>query len=259
MSRDLREAIGHYMSTVAITLLREGVPVTGVRASTDWLSPESETDADGDIRFTRALEQRLVPKAEDIALHWSGTSGWCLLVLHDDDHEYYHHARWLGAGLLPGPDRVAAFVSAVQLSPTDAGSNERPFYRSYGEGLEDLHQRLSAFLPPSENWRRKRTYLQNFMCDRAQVYATKVSAALTSQDDTKVDVCLRRGELEAVQHLLEFAQGSEGSLLNSFASHLSDDLASQHPGTGVPAHRATEIAVSIQQQLRERRERGDDL
>ncbi|MFL4910545.1 hypothetical protein ACJ6WF_47470 [Streptomyces sp. MMS24-I2-30] len=74
------------------------------------MSPESGTDVDGEIRFTRTLEQRLAPKAEDVALHWSGTSGWCLLVLHDDDHEHYHHARWLGAGLLPALDRVTAFA-----------------------------------------------------------------------------------------------------------------------------------------------------
>lgn len=34
-SGELKEAIGHYMNAVAEVLLRDGVPVTYVRASTD--------------------------------------------------------------------------------------------------------------------------------------------------------------------------------------------------------------------------------
>ncbi|MFD3779956.1 DUF6292 family protein [Streptomyces sp. NPDC058612] len=244
------------MNAVATVLLAEGVPVTSTW-SAQWKSPEVATDVGGDIRFTGRLTQRLVPEAGDVTLHWSGTSGWCLLVLRDDDHEYYHHARWLGAGLLPSPDHIAAFMSAVQLSPAEAGSNDRPFYRSYGEGVEDLHQRLSAFLPPASDWKRAHTYEHNFFHDRAHAYAAKVSASLRSGDDTNVDVRLRRGELEALQHLLEFAQGSAGGLLNVYAGHLSDDLRS-HQGTNEPSHSAIDVAVSVQEQRRKRRERGDD-
>lgn len=258
-SEDLKEAVGHYMNAVAVALLEEGVPVTSIRASKLSTSRESETDVDGELRFTRNLEDRLVPKAEDITLHWSGTSGWCLLVLHDDDHDHYHHARWLGAGLLPPPERVAAFMSTVQLSPGEAGSNERPFYRPFGEGVEELYQRLAMFLPSPDDWRSHHSFQKSFLAGRAHAYATHVSAALTSQGDTEVELRLRVSELEALRHMLEHLEGSESPLLSTFASHLADDLLTRQDAAATPAHRATEIALSIQRQLRERRDRGEDL
>ncbi|MFJ4634025.1 DUF6292 family protein [Streptomyces sp. NPDC088847] len=247
------------MNAVAMVLLKEGVPVTSIRASGLSLSRESETDFDGDLRFTRALDNRLADNAEDITLHWSGTSGWCLLVLHDDDHDHYRHARWLGAGLLPAPERVAAFMSTLQLFPGEAGSDERPFYRPFGEGVHELHQRLAVFLPPPGDWRSRRSFQQSFRDGRAHAYATRVSAALTSQNGTEVELRLRVGELEALRYMLEHLEGSDNLLLSTFTSHLADDLLTRRDAAAAPAHRAIEIALSIQQQLRERREREKDL
>ncbi|MEU3407556.1 DUF6292 family protein [Streptomyces sp. NPDC006670] len=246
------------MHAVAVVLLKEGVPVTSIRASSLLLEREAGTDIDGEIRFARTLEDRLAHKAEDITLHWSGTSGWCLLVLLDDDHDHYHHARWLGAGLVPPPERVAAFMSAIQLSPEEAGSHERPFYRPFGEGVEELHQRLAAFLPPDDHWRSRQTFQESFLHDRSQIYAQRVSAALTMQDDTEVELRVSLGEMEALRHILEYAQGNT-SLLTSFTSHLAEDLLTRRDPKAAPVRRATEIALSIQQQLRDRRARGDDI
>ena len=260
-SGDLTEAIGHYMNAVAAALLNEGVPVTGVRGSGRVRVLEDDdlgTDVDGDLSFSATFERLLFSTAENVYLHWSGTSGWCLLPLLNDDADYYDHARWIGAGLVPSADRIVAFVTAARLSPAEAGSSERPFYRQPASDLTELHQRLAVFVPAPETL-NGRTYETCFANLIHRVYTTRVDNALNSPDDTDVSVALRSGEIEALRHLLEYAQTHAVGMLGAYARCLAEDLDNRRQFAATPSHQAMETARSVRAQLRERRERGEDL
>ncbi|MEU3349980.1 hypothetical protein ABZ723_34425, partial [Streptomyces sp. NPDC006700] len=260
-SEDLTEAIGHYMNAVAAALLNEGVPVIGVRGAgrvRPLTDDDFETDVDGSLTFSTSFERGLYPDSENVDLHWSGTSGWCLLPLKNDDADYYGHARWIGAGLVPPVDRIVSFVATARLSPTEAGSSERPFYRTPGSDLTELHQRLKAFVP-GPGTLRGRTYGMCFNDLVLSVYTARVAGALNSPDDTEVSVALRPGELDALRHLLEYTQTHAIGLLGAYAHHLNEDLDNRRQFAATPSHRAMEAARSIRQQLRERRARGEDL
>ncbi|WP_241746489.1 hypothetical protein [Streptomyces lydicus] len=189
-------------------------------------------------------------------LHWSGTSGWCLLPLKNDDADFYGHARWIGAGLVPPVDRVVSFVATARLSPAEAGSSERPFYRTSGSDLTELHQRLAAFVPAPETL-RGRTYGVCFTSLVNRVYTARVAGALNSPNDTEVSVALRPGELEALRHLLEYTQTHATGLLGAYARHLTEDLDNRRQFAATSSHRAVEVARSIRKQLRDRQQRGE--
>ncbi|KFG10876.1 hypothetical protein IQ61_00125 [Streptomyces scabiei] len=260
-SGDLTQAIGHYMTAVAVALLGEGVPVTGVRGSgrVRVLDDDFETDVDGDVSFNAIFERSLSSDAENVYLHWSGTSGWCLLPLKDDDAAYYDHARWIGAGLVPSVDRVVSFVSTARLSPAEAGSSERPFYRQPGGDLTGLHQRLAAFVPDPKSLNGRRTYDVYFTDLHHRVYAARVYSALNSPDDTEIPVALRPGEIEALRHILEFTQKRAAGLFGTYVSRLTEDLDNRRQFAATPSHRAMDTARYVSEQLRKRRERGEDL
>ncbi|MFE5669096.1 hypothetical protein ACFQ7W_34895 [Streptomyces niveus] len=258
-SEVLTEAIGHYMNAVAAALLDERVPVTGVYGSGDvriLAVDDSGTDVDGNLSFNSAFERGLYPDSENVNLHWSGTSGWCLLPLKDDDADFYGHARWVGAGLVPPVDRVVSFVATARLSPAEAGSSERPFYRMSGSDLTELHQRLAAFVPAPETL-RGRTYGMCFKHLVTSVYTARVSGALNSPDDTEVSVALRPGELDALRHLLEYTQTHATGLLGAYARYLTEDLDNRRQFAATSSHRAMEAARSIRKQLRDRQQRGE--
>ncbi|GGV53432.1 hypothetical protein [Streptomyces spectabilis] len=257
-SEALTEAIGHYMNAAAAALLNEGVPVIGVRGSgrvRTLTDDDFETDVDGAVSFTTRFERDLYPDSENVDLHWSGTSGWCLLPLKDDDVDYYGHARWIGAGLVPPVDRVVSFVATARLSPAEAGSSERPFYRTPGSDLTELHQRLAAFVPAPGDL-RGRTYGMCFNDLVNRFYTARVHSALNSSDDAEISVALRPGELDALRHLLEYAQTHAVGLLGAYAHHLTEDLDSHRQFAAAPSHRAMEAARSVRQQLRDR-QRGE--
>ncbi|TXJ83283.1 hypothetical protein E2C11_07330 [Streptomyces lavendulae] len=257
-SDDLREAIGHYLNAVAEVLLRDGVPVKYVRASTDTRAAADDTsiatDVDGDIGFNISFERSLYPESESVELNWSGTSGWSLLPMVDGADGYYDGARWLGAGLVPPVDRVSSFMAMARLSPVDAGSSERPFYRQPDSDLTELHRRLAAFVPASTGIR---TYGMCFTNMVQGIYTNRLSAALTAPDDTEVSVTFRPGELEALRHLLEYVQIPANGLLSAYARHLTEDLDNRRQFSATPSHQAVEVARSIRQQWRDRQQHGE--
>jgi hypothetical protein len=258
-SEALTEAIGHYMNAVAAALLHESVPVTDVHGSGDvrvLAVDDSGTDVDGYLSFNTAFERGLYPDSENVNLHWSGTSGWCLLPLKDDDADFYGHARWIGAGLVPPVDRVVSFVATARLSPAEAGSSERPFYRTSGSDLTELHQRLAAFVPAPRNL-RGRTYGMCFNHLVDSVYTARMSGALNSPDDTEVSVTLRPGEIDALRHLLEYTQTHTNGLLWAYAGYLTEDLDNRRQFVATSSHRAMDAARSIRKQLRDRQQRGE--
>jgi hypothetical protein len=55
----------------------------------------------------------------------------------------------MGAGLLPPPARVSAFLATMMVDYTMAGSPERPFYRRQGENVAALLERLQVHGQPA--------------------------------------------------------------------------------------------------------------
>lgn len=96
------------------------------------------------ISFTPAFQDQHGGGA--CGLHWAGTSGWCLYTA-DKEDRYLSGVRWPGAGLLPEPRLVAAFVDAFRLGPAGAGS-EQPYYRQEGQAFPMLLDSLAPTFPP---------------------------------------------------------------------------------------------------------------
>ncbi|MGW3521713.1 hypothetical protein [Streptomyces hydrogenans] len=257
-SGELKEAIGHYMNAVAEALLRDGVPVKYVRASTDTRAAAEDasiaTDVDGDIGFNISFDRSLYPESESVELSWSGTSGWSLMPMVDGAEGYYDGARWMGAGLVPPADRVSSFMAMARLSPIEAGSSERPFYRQPDSDLTELHRRLAAFFPASVGIR---TYSMCFTNMVQGLYTSRLSAALSSPDDTEVSVAFRPGELDALRHLLEYVQIPANGLLSAYARHLAKDLDNRRQFSATPSHHAVEVARSLRKQMRDRQQGGE--
>ncbi|WP_105973621.1 DUF6292 family protein [Streptomyces geranii] len=258
---DLESAIGHYVTAVAVKLLAEGLPVKSIHAygHYDDTTQQESDDVEGGIDFGSAFQQSVFPGGE-AGLHWAGASGWCLFLIPNSGGGLYGGARWLGAGLLPSPERVAAFVSSAQLDARSAGSAERPFYRTPRENLPELLKRLEAFAPEDEL--REHDYEYRFRSLQGQAYRQRVIDALVSGEDAIVDLPIRRSELQAVLHLLDYAEAADSTTRGpeDFVAPVAADL-TQRIGRdygSVQAHQqALEHAQEVQRAIEEYRSRKE--
>ncbi|MFF3177977.1 hypothetical protein ACFVQ0_35760 [Streptomyces sp. NPDC057900] len=253
----LQNVIGHYMTAVAEKLLAEGTPVSSISTFARYDDEEQgkyHDDVEGGILLNGSFTRRWLPNAET-GLHWSATSGWCLWTILKDSAggggAFYDGARWLGAGLIPDPERVAAFLSSVQLDPQAAGSSDRPFYRQPLQDLPGLCDRLRTYQRIEYG---NPSYELRFEDARCGAYYDRMVRALTSGDDGIVNVPVRRSELEALLHLLEFAEGSSYKPVRLFADRLAGDIARRvsEPGS-VNEHRE---ALAYAREAKERREQA---
>ncbi|MGW2416894.1 DUF6292 family protein [Streptomyces tubercidicus] len=260
----LERAIGYYMASVADKLLAEGLPVSSISAYGRYDDEDQKRhrdDVEGTIRLNDSFMERVLPDAES-GLAWSGTSGWCLWTLPRKSlGGVYDGARWLGAGLLPSPDQVASFVSSIQLDVHNSGSSDRPFYRDLGQGLTELHNRLREFTPVGDAFHPRYEYVFDKARDTA--YYDRMVNALASGDDEIVNVPMRKGELTALAHLLEFAEGSSHMPVRIIADRLSKDVAQRSSGdAGVRDQQRARLyaydVISRREEARLRKEDGGE-
>ncbi|MEU0374751.1 DUF6292 family protein [Streptomyces sp. NPDC006283] len=258
---DLESAIGHYVTGVAEKLLADGLPVKSINAygHYDDMTQPGTDDVEGGIDFGFAFQQRVFPGGE-AGLHWAGTSGWCLFLIPNDGGSLYNGARWLGAGLTPSPERVAAFVSSVQLDSRSAGSAERPFYRTPREDLPELLKRLEAFEPEGHFHGHSHEY--RFRSLQGQAYRRRVIDALLSGEDEIVDLPIRRSELQAVLHLLDYAEAADSTTMGpeDFVPPVAADLKhriGRGPGSAQEHRQAAEHAREVQRRIEEYRRRKE--
>lgn len=233
LQNDLENGVGHYMAGVAERLLIDGLPVTSIYAHAvcDERSL-TDDDAEGRIHFKQSWPS--FKENTESFLHWAGTSGWCYRTVRktagaDPSTE---SARWLNAGLLPDADRVAAFVSAVQVCPGAAGSAERPFYRTALDQLYDLVTRLRQYAPgPEHSPLAHSSYEARFTEVHGAAYRNRVIRALVSGDDRVLFLPIRNSELRALQHLLAYAEAI-APLAGPYdlAQSLAEDLCRRTPG-----------------------------
>ncbi|MEV2246662.1 hypothetical protein [Streptomyces sp. NPDC049970] len=231
LREELEDAIGHYMVAVAGKLLDEGLPVAGISAFGSYDDP-SQADFDGDVEgsveFTQAFQGRLSCEEGGAGLLWCGVSGWCLFrTPQGSARGLMASARWMGAGLLPAPARVAAFLSEARLDPSAAGSGERPFYRAPGSDpralLTRLHGRGGDGAAAEEG-----DFVPRFASVRAEAYQEHVFRALTAPQQDTVDMVLHTGELESLVRFLEYVEGAAPRHeARELARRLGSDLVSR--------------------------------
>jgi len=243
---------GHYLATVAGTLLAQRLPVNDI----DVLPPERVNGdyrkAVGLISFTRDFAHEVAGHECNLTLDWWEDSGWCLTRVDLDDTA---EERWLGAGLVPAPDRVAAFVAGAQLDLATAGSGERPYYRQAPGDLGPLLERLGGYADAQHNQGFGADWSGRFVQMRTSVYEVRAIGVLTGgQDDPVIDVPMHASELAAVLDLLEYLQphfpaDSVSGL--SIAGALRQDLLGRTPGeqASTVARRARDVAHTRRRQL----------
>ncbi|WP_445270365.1 DUF6292 family protein [Streptomyces sp. DSM 41634] len=211
---ELSRHAGHYAAAVAEVLLKEGLPVSGISSCGPYDDPEEPySDVQASIDFTKSFQDQY---GGDCGLHWAGSSGWCFYRV-TDEAQYLKGARWLGAGLVPEPRRVASFVDTIRLDPDVAGSVEQPYYRQDGQGFPELMARLRPYVPV------RHAYSPSGRVDSARkdAYSERVVAALNHPASTApVRVPLRQGELVALLHLLEYSETHQ----NPFGRLLAADI-----------------------------------
>jgi hypothetical protein len=140
----LGDLIGHYMAAVAARLLADGHHVVACDAHPPHTDDELP-HARGRIGFAYTFQQSMHPGPYESELTWDIESGWSCSVWDTATSEpVLPLGRWAGAGLVPAPERVAAFVAALLLDATAAGSPERP---AYPDSPRAAHARLRAHLP----------------------------------------------------------------------------------------------------------------
>ncbi|MGP3951196.1 hypothetical protein [Streptomyces sp. 7N604] len=228
LEQRLDEGIGHYMAAIAEELLDDGVPVRGVDTYTVLDDPDQAAigkDLEGNVSLTPSFQRQVLGTAGEAGLHWCAVSGWCLLLSPAESRPtFLESARWLGAGLLPTPGRVAAFLSAARLEAESAGSRERPFYRTAGTSLENLAERLAVYLP-TPGPTAPRTYQDRYTRAAGTAYRDRALKALLEPKQDIIEVPLRTGELEALRHLLDFTETAAGLYgPEHLAHHLAADL-----------------------------------
>ncbi|MFD8396048.1 hypothetical protein ACFV2N_44360 [Streptomyces sp. NPDC059680] len=233
LKKELETCVGHYMAAVAERLLADGLPVSSLYTYAAGEEVEiNGDDIEGSIHFNRAFQLSLNGSAESF-LHWLGTSGWCYRIIHDNSANYpSEQVRWLDAGLLPSPERVAAFVSDIRVNPDTEGSDERPFYRTACDQLSELAVDFERYGPGSDHSPLAHAnYEYRFVEAQGAAYRDRVLKALRSRDDRILFLPIRNSELHALRHLLDYTEAI-GSLTgpDDLAHSLAEDLSHRTPG-----------------------------
>ncbi|MQS17908.1 hypothetical protein F7Q99_38405 [Streptomyces kaniharaensis] len=261
--QSLQRTLGYYAAAVAQALIRDEVSVEiaeveGHRFTEDE-DPDDETslievfeEAKAVLYLGREFARR-VGCQQQPALGWDGQSGWYYFVDSDDTlpSESVVGARWLSDGLVPAPARVVAFVSALLLDSSTAGSGERPFYREAGQNVAELINRLSPHLPDHIG-RGSRPWLSHLAHSRDWFYLNRALNQLSADDET-VQVPMRMGELRTVMDLLKLHEMSATGPLGGLSQQLGRDLERRVFSGAVPPQSeiARESAARFKSQLQD--------
>ncbi|MDX3763989.1 DUF6292 family protein [Streptomyces sp. AK02-04a] len=241
LKNKLETRVGHYMAAVAERLLDDGLPVSSLYAYAAYDEEEiSGADVEGSIHFNRVFQLSLQGSAETF-LHWLGTSGWCCRTIPDANgaNPPSERTRWLRSGLLPSPERVAAFVSAIRVDPDTAGSDERPSYRASCDQLHEFEAKFRRYAPgPTHSPLAHANYEYRFEEAQGRAYRDRVMKALRSGDDRILFLPIRNSELHALRHLLDYTEAI-GPLTgpDDLAHSLAQDLCQRTPGDYQSVHR----------------------
>lgn len=227
---------GHYATAVAKHLITQGVVPSVVDVDTPHIVDARGKLSEGEawVYPPRELCARLSPIAEAV-LTWDEISGWSATIYQDDDHG---DTRWLGHGLVPAPERVAVFLTAVQVDFNSAGSEERPYYRDAGSPYSDVFERLAPYAPPADS---PRPWQNAYNRARNEHYEVRALTHLaTEPPGARVNVPLLPSEIAALLTLLEWAEpelgvGATNAVLLALREQLTARLAGNDTDRGVAA------------------------
>lgn len=217
---------GHYATAVAKHLITEGVAPTVVDVDTPHIHLGKVSEGEAWVYPPRELCARLSPIAEAV-LTWDEISGWSATVYQDDDNG---DKRWLGHGLVPAPERVAVFLTSVQVDFGSAGSEERPYYRNAGAPYDDVFERLAPYAPPEDS---PRPWQNSYDRARSEHYEVRALTHLAEPPGARINVPLLPGEIAALLTLLEWAEpklGGHGT--DAILLGLREELTARVSGDG---------------------------
>jgi hypothetical protein len=232
-----KSRIGHYAQAVARELLDLGVPVFDVSVYTELEGAGSPHAFEVVIDFEESFQHRVAP-GRSCCLVWNSACGW---ALSEEDTAAPGGARdwdhWLGAGVLPPPQRVAVFVQAAQLGLEEVGSLERPVYRGdeTSEDLKDLTQRLRPYAGDEETSWQDLFHRHLFETWQGRAF----DALLTTGPDPVQHIALRASEATALLSYLALARVQLAPEAAPALRALAEDLQARlnNPG-GAADHRA---------------------
>ncbi|MFG2894988.1 hypothetical protein [Streptomyces sp. NPDC048248] len=245
--RAIHRRVGHYMASVAELLLRDGYPVAYVGSCPpEELDDSPENDGAGYIDFAPVVitQTNGAPDgARELFFDWDTSSGWRLVL--ETSARASSLTRWMGAGLTPAPERVAAFFLSALLDLHSAGSDERPFYRQAGHDIDGLAQRLSQF-------DRNTSFKERFRSAQNRTAERQFTGAVLAED-TVITLPLRTGELTALQRLSDFLDMN--AELRSMTTMLIADLKARAVATTDDTSRRSVTSHSTAAALAERLDR----
>ncbi|MFE9258584.1 DUF6292 family protein [Streptomyces sp. NPDC006879] len=153
LSEVMAAAAEPYLAAVVDQLVRDGVPATGYSMPADASPDDFDGEADGWINLPFEFTTRHYPEMTELGLWWNSVSGWRIHTQYERDNRPGDRRQWMGAGLLPPPSRVSAFLASMMVDYTMSGSPERPFYRRQGENVPALLERLQVYGQPAPRGR----------------------------------------------------------------------------------------------------------
>jgi len=224
------------MAAVAERLLEDGMQVSSIYAYSAFDDAAiGSSDLEGSIHFNKAFQDSVRGNTESF-LHWVGTSGWCYRTVHDvsSGDNSFVAPRWLGAGLLPTPDRVAAFVSDIRVAPDMAGSARRPCYRTSRNQLAELAAHLRRYAPgPQHSPLAHINYEYRLHEAQGSTSRSRIVKELLSGDDRVLFFPILKSELHALQYLLEYTESvapltGPGDLAHGFAQDFAQRTSGDH-------------------------------
>ncbi|WP_406301000.1 DUF6292 family protein (plasmid) [Embleya sp. NBC_00888] len=233
--RALGNLIGHYMAAVAERLLADGHHVVGCDAHPPHTDDNELPCARGWIGFAHTFQQTLHPGPYESELTWDIESGWSCSVWDTATSEpVLPLNRWAGAGPVPAPERVAAFVAALLLDAAAAGTSKRP---AYSGNLRAAHTRLRAHLPrhTRQSWAQR--------VDAARRHANRRHAleylAGAHAEEPPLYIPVLRVELRTLSRWLEDAEAASdlpGELVRLLAQDLVHRAATTADARAVRRH-----------------------
>ena len=243
---ELEVALGHYLMSAAQKIMCDGIPLA---SHLTYVTSDEEdgNEGEGTLTFPPDYPIRYYnPHAIGLSVSWSSVSGWFIAgELQDPESGYTFEERWMGAGVVPAPDRVAGFVAEALVDFSGTGTEERPYYRNFGEDIEKLLDRLQSYQPGVQKFARSSFEEIFALLRRDAAYRLALQDAQSAGQIRLLPV--KEGELNALCRLLDWIDVRSDRKLRELSNALATDLRGRFAaGAEHPAERLHELVSRFQ-------------
>ncbi len=242
----LEAALGHYLMSAAQKIMGDGIPLA---SHLTYVTSDEEdgNEGEGTLTFPPDYPIRYYdPHAIGLSVSWSSVSGWFMAgELQGPESGYMFEERWMGAGVVPAPERVAGFVAAALVDFSGTGTEERPYYRNFGQDIENLLDRLQSYQPDGQEFAPS-SFEEIFALLRRK--ATYHLALQDAQSEGQIRLLpVKEGELNALCRLLDWIDAKNDRKLRELSNALATDLRGRFTaGSEQPAERLHELVSRFQ-------------